>query len=363
MNTLMRSEIHEIPAVVRRVLVEGAGETEQVAATIQTARPRGIMIAARGTSDHAAIYARYLLEAILRVPVWLGAPSLTTVYRTPLDWSDLVLIGISQSGQGPDIVAVTEAARAGGAITVAITNEPDSPLADAAAFTLACRAGAERAVAATKTYVAELAAVAALAARLVPADRHEAEGERAALRDALARTPDVLARVLDAAEAWLPGADPLIEALAACSRALIVSRGFNLATSLEVALKLKETSRIFADGYSTADLMHGPVILAGPTIPTVVFRPDGMMGAVVDESLDRARDAGARPWLIGGSELAHVGPEAGTSRALALPGDLPETLTPLSYVLPGQLLAEAVARRRGMDPDAPVGLTKVTRTR
>ncbi|HEX8938550.1 MAG TPA: SIS domain-containing protein [Candidatus Limnocylindrales bacterium] len=357
----MRDEIGQIPGVVRTILRDGAADTERVAAAVRRGRPRGAVIAARGTSDHAAIYARYLLEGRLRLPTGLAAPSLTTVYGTPLDWRDLLLVGISQSGEGPDIVAVVEAARAGGALTVAITNEPASPLAAAAEFLLPCRAGEERAVAATKTYVAELTAVAALVAAVEVGEERGAasDGHVPPLAADLPRVPDVLEAVLETSAAWLATAEPLVEALAASDRALVVSRGYNLATALEVALKLKETSRIFADGYSSADLLHGPVALAGPAIPTLAFRPDGAMGAALDESLDRARFAGARPWVVGGQEVAAA---ATSARALALPGALPETLTPLAFVLPGQLVAETVARRRGMDPDAPLGLTKVTRT-
>lgn len=355
MTSRMRSEIEEIPSVVRAILAQGTSQMAEVAAAIRARAPRGVIIAARGTSDHAAIYARYLIEGRLLLHTGLAAPSLTTVYRTPLDWRGLLVLGISQSGQGPDIVAVLEAARAGGALTVAISNEADSPLAEAAEHSLPCRAGTERAVAATKTYVAELAVVAALVAAVEAEGRDQRDTGLAA---ALPGLPEVLARVLEAAMAWLPAAEPLIEALAASDRALVVSRGYNLATALEVALKLKETSRIFADGYSAADLLHGPVALASPAIPLLVFRPDGPMGAALDGSVDHARAAGARPWVVGGLELAgDAGP-----RALALPADLPEVLTPLAFVLPGQLLAEAVAIRRGMDPDAPLGLTKVTRT-
>ncbi len=351
MTSRMRLEIGQIPQVVRAIVEEGAAETARIAAAVRAAAPRGAVIVARGTSDHAGIYARYLIEGLLHVPTGLAAPSLTTVYGTPLDWRGLLLIGLSQSGQGPDVVAVTEAARAGGALTIAVTNEPGSPLAAAADHVLLCRAGEERAVAATKTYVAELAAIAALVAGVAGGDNITAT---------LPRLPAALADVMAAAEAWLPTAEPLVEALAASDRALVVSRGYNLPTALEVALKLKETSRIFADGYSSADLLHGPVALAGPAVPMVVFRPDGSMGRALDETVERAMAAGARPWLIGGAELAGGGERR--PRALSLPGDLPEVLTPLAYVLPGQLLAETVARRRGMDPDAPIGLTKVTRT-
>jgi glutamine---fructose-6-phosphate transaminase (isomerizing) len=215
------------------------------------------------------------------------------------------------------------------------------------------RAGEERAVAATKTYVATLAVVAGLVARL--ADRL---GGGVTWADRLGDLPSVLEAAATAAGEWVrgPGA-ACVGALAGSDEALVVSRGHNFATALEVALKLRETGRIFADGYSTADLLHGPVVVAGSEVPTLAFRPDGPAGAAVDEALAVARRAGARPWTVGGPEVA------GRERALVVAPDLPEPLTPLAYVLPGFVLAETTARARGRDPDSPPGLTKVTRTR
>jgi glucosamine--fructose-6-phosphate aminotransferase (isomerizing) len=347
----MAREIAEIPAVVERTLGDGAAELDAVAAAIRRRRPRFVLVAARGTSDHAGVYARYLFETTLGIPVGLAAASVTTIYRAPLAWHDVLLVAISQSGAGPDVTAVVEAARAAGAPTLAITNEPASPLADAAELVLALRAGEERAVAATKTYAASLALVAGLVARL----GHAGPAAWAAELDGL---PDTLATALEAAGGWVrgPGAG-CVAALAAAHEALVVSRGHNFATALEVALKLKETGRIFADGYSTADLLHGPVAVAGPEVPTLAFRPDGRPGAAVDEALTAARRVGAVPWIVGGRELA------GVPRALVIAPDLAEPLTPLAYVLPGFLVAEATARARGRDPDAPPGLSKVTRTR
>ncbi|HEY5113640.1 MAG TPA: SIS domain-containing protein [Coriobacteriia bacterium] len=349
--TAMSSEIREIPQVVRRIVEHEADKFDAVAAAVRSAPRRFAVIAARGTSDHAATYGQYLLEAELGLPTALATASLTTIYHRSLDWSDVLMIGLSQSGAGPDVVAVTGAARAGGATTVAITNEPDSLLAGAAEFLLDCKAGPERAVAATKTYVAELAALAALVARLSNDPR---------LLPELGRLPSVLVDVVRIAEAWVAGAEPLVQSLAASDRMLVVSRGFNLPTALEVALKFKETSGIFAQGYSSADLMHGPVALAQPGVPTLVFRPDGPMGAAIDGVIDRITAGGSEAWLIGGAEVLST--RANVRDVLALPVGLPEVLTPLAFVVAGFVLAETVARRRGMDPDTPKGLTKITRT-
>jgi glucosamine--fructose-6-phosphate aminotransferase (isomerizing) len=350
-RTLMSREIDEIPAAVSRLVRGEASHLDDVAAAVRRAHPRLAVVAARGTSDHAAVYARYLIESELRLPTAMAAPSLTTVYHRSSDWAGVLLLSLSQSGASPDILAVTEAARAGGATTVAITNDPTSPLARMAEHSIACHAGPERAVAATKTYVAELAAVAALVARLSPDP---------SLGVALSRLPEVLEETLSAAGRWLPLAEPLVDAAVSADRMLVVSRGYNFPTALEVALKFKETSGIFAEGYSSADLMHGPVALAQPRVPLLAFRPDGPMGAAIDGVIEHVTAAGSRVWLVGGRELDV--PRPGINGALSLAVDLPETLTPLAFVIPGFVLVECIARRRGMNPDAPAGLSKVTLT-
>ena len=345
--TLMRREIGEIPATVERILA-GADEIEAVAAAIRRFEPRWVTIAARGTSDHAAVYAQYLIEQQLSIPTGLAKPSVITLYEGTLDWRDVLLVSISQSGRSPDIVAVTEAARRGGALTVAITNEDQAPLASAAEWSLRCHAGRELAVPATKTYVADLAVLAALVGAL------RTDG---GLRADLAGMPGLLRQVEAQTDAWLENATAELDGFASADRALVVSRGYNLATALELALKLKETCGLFAEPYSTADFAHGPLILAGPGVPALGIRPDGPMGALVDESLRRIENRGGRAVCIGGTEAARW------PGALVLPMGLPETLTPLAFAVAGELLVEAIARRRGLDPDAPPGLNKVTLTR
>ena len=349
--TVMGSEIREIPMRAAAQLQDAAGAIA-AAEAIRVADPRWLSMLGRGTSDHAATYGRYLLEATLGRPVAMAAPSLTTVYAARQEWQGGVVMAVSQSGRGPDVVEVVEAARAGGALTIAITNDGASPLASAAHHLILCRSGDERAVAATKTYVAELVCLASLAAELRP---------RAPWTEALGRLPTVLDRCLERAIGWVASSG-VVNALAVTDRCLAASRGYNLATALEVALKLKETSGIFAEGYSTADLMHGPVALAAPGIPLLAFRPDGPMGRRIDDGVGHAAAAGSPVWMVGGREVEPRASVDGAA-ALALPLDLPEELTPMALVLVGQLIAEAVAVRRGRDPDAPRGLRKVTMTR
>ena len=347
--TRMRREIEQIPSAVDRILAASPSELRSVADAIRRHRPAWAVIAARGTSDHAAVYAQYLIETHLGVPTGLAKPSVTTVYGAPLAWRGGLLIAISQSGQSPDIVGVVEAARRGGALTVSITNEHPSPLATSAEWHLRCHAGQELAIPATKTYVAQLAVVAALVAAVT---------EDAELTDGLAAMPAALRSALRLTDGWLAGPGrTAVTDLAAADRALIISRGYNLATSLELALKLKETCGLFAEAYSTADFAHGPLVLAQAAVPALAIRPDGAMGVLVDETLAAVAARGGRATIIGGVEAAEI------PNALSLPDELPEALTPLQFVMPGQLLVEATAHARGVSPDAPVGLGKVTRTR
>ena len=347
--TRMRREIAQIPSAVERLLSTSSDDLRGVAAAIVAARPAWIMIAGRGTSDHAAVYAQYLLETEVGLPTGLVKPSVTTVYEAGLAWSGGLVLAISQSGQSPDVVGVVAAARRAGALTVAIVNEPRSPLSAAAEWTLRCHAGRELAVPATKTYVTELTVLAALVAALRP---------RSTVATGLEALPDALRTTITLARDWLDGpGQAAVGALAVADRALLVSRGFNLATALELALKLKETCGLFAEAYSTADFAHGPLVLAQPSVPTLAIRPDGPMGADVDATLAAVEARGGRTTVIGGSETE------GRVDALSLPHSLPESLTPLLFVVPGQLLVEATAVRRGISPDAPDGLGKVTLTR
>lgn len=351
--TRMRAEIDETPAVLERLLSEGDREIRTAAASIVRAAPAWVSLVARGTSDHAAIHLRYLIETELGIPAGLAAPSTVTIYAARLRWRGGLVIAVSQSGRSPDLVAVVEAARAGGALTVAIVNDAGSPLAAAAEHVIDCRAGEERSVAATKSYVAQLAAGAALVARTA--------GSRP-LTTALARMPSIVADCLAGAAAAVSDGAPIVADFAASERSIVIGRGFEFPTALETALKLKETSRLFAEGYSSADFSHGPVVLSGPEVPVLAIRPAGRMGPPVDEGIDAARAAGARPWVVGAGE-GLLAADAERRIELPLPADLPEALASLATILPGQLLAEAVSRRRGYDPDAPPGLRKVTLTR
>jgi glutamine---fructose-6-phosphate transaminase (isomerizing) len=342
----MAREIREVPSRIAALIADGRAEIDDVATMIASAGPRWATVAGRGTSDHAATFGRYLFETLLGMPTGLAAPSVTSVYEATLDWTHGLLVAVSQSGQSPDVVAVVRSARVGGAVTIAVTNDVTSPLAEAAHCVIDCRAGPETSVAATKTYVAQLIALAMLV---------EAVRPDAGLRRALDRLPDQLEVAIERSGEWLESSD-VVDRFAEADRTLVVSRGYNLATALEIALKLKEAAGLFADGYSTADLEHGPLALVAADVPVLAVRPPGHMGARVDDVVARLANGGSVPWSIG------AGADGTRGRSLGLGLDLPDTLSPAAFVIPGQLLTEAVARRRGLDPDAPRGLAKVTRT-
>jgi glucosamine--fructose-6-phosphate aminotransferase (isomerizing) len=244
----LRDEIFEQPAVVERLLRTQREPAAAIAAEVARRDPRSVFIAARGSSDNAALYAKYLWGSVNRLPVGLATPSLFTAYGTPPRLEGSFVVGISQSGQSPDIVSVAAEGRRQGALTLAVTNEPESPLAQAAELVLETVAGEEKAIAATKTYTSQLAAIALLSA--VSAG----EPERLA---ALDRAPELLQEALALDETVRVAA----EAHRAMDRCVVLGRGFNYATAYEWALKLKELTYAIAEPYSPADFQHGPVAI------------------------------------------------------------------------------------------------------
>jgi glutamine---fructose-6-phosphate transaminase (isomerizing) len=278
------------------------------------------------------------------LPVGLATPSLHTVYDAPMRYTDGLVLGISQSGASPDVVAVLAAARAQGCVTVAITNDPGSPLAAAATHVIPLQAGVEASVAATKTYTTSLAAVAALAAGIA-----DAAGPRAEL----ARVADAMRRQLSRTA----GIDKAADAAAHWRRLAVIGRGANYATAFEAALKIKELAGVAAEPASPADFLHGPVAMLEPGFPLLAILPSGPAGPAVRDVIAAARDRDAELTVIAGEDYA----EGPGERVLGVePG--PEWLSPLCAVVPAQLLAVGAAERRGLDADRPVGLQKVTRT-
>ena len=342
----LRDEILEQPAAAERQL---ASSREVIAALVARLRAEpidSVVIAARGTSDHAAIYAQYLLGTVHRLPVALAAPSIVSLYGVVPRFARALVIGISQSGASPDIVSVVEGGRHQNVPTLAITNDPASPLAAAAEYVIDLDAGPERAVAATKTYGTSLLAIARLSAALLDEPDLLAALERvpAAIEQALAVEPEV-ARI--AGE------------MAGVDRCIVLGRGYEYATAREWALKLKELARVFADPYSAADFQHGPVALVEPGVPVLAVVPEGVASAGLVELLGSLRDRGAEVLTLSDSEAIR----SSGRRSVTLPANVPEWLRPIVSIVPAQLFAYHLTRARGLDPEVPRNLSKVTRTR
>jgi glucosamine--fructose-6-phosphate aminotransferase (isomerizing) len=343
--SILEREILEQPAVLERLLTDGLGRTREVATRIRAAAPRYVVIAARGSSDNAARYAQYLFGAYNRLPVALATPSLFTLYQCPPSLIDSLVIAISQSGRSPDIVAVVEEGRRQGALTLAVVNDPTSPLAQAAELVLPLMAGEELAVAATKTYTAQLFVLALLSVALAEDD---------ARVDQLTRLPKALHWTIEQNR----GLEQQLGRFRDWSLLAVIGRGFNYATAFELALKLQETCHVLAQPYSSADFRHGPIALVEPGFPAVLVAPSG---AVLPDLFALTEDLAARKAV-----LAVISDDprllAQADLPLLLPPDVPEWLSPLVAVVPGQLLALALARMRGLDPDRRRGLSKITRT-
>jgi glucosamine--fructose-6-phosphate aminotransferase (isomerizing) len=307
-------------------------------------RPRGFVIVARGSSDHAALYAKYLFGRRNRALVALAAPSLFTRYASPPRLDGQCVIGISQSGASPDVIAVIEEAVRQGAMTVAITNDPDSKLASVAELVVALQAGPERSVPASKTYTASILALALISQAI---DRDDAFGA------ALASLPSSMAGALGA-EADLEELVPVLGG----PRAIVLGRGFNFSTAEEVALKLTETSYVLARAWSVADFEHGPIAVVERDFPVLLVGGGGSVQADLESIANRLVDYGCR--VIGLFDGPNAPP--GLDAAAVHDSALPEELTPLTLAILGQLLAYRVAVARGIDPDQPRALRKITRT-
>ena len=344
--SILQQEIHEQPIALERFLVDQSAAAAELVHALRRRDIQYVLIAARGTSDNAARYAQYVLGAFNRIQVALATPSLYTLYSTPPDLSGALVVGISQSGQSPDIVSVLTAGRAQGRPTLAITNVPDSPLAQAADWVLPLGCGVERAVAATKTYTTSLAALALLSTALSGNEQRRAE---------LEKVPDWMRQTLDNIEPVLAR----VERYRYVGRSAVIGRGFNYATAFEVALKIKELTRVVTESYSSADFLHGPISVLEAGFPLIVVAPSGQTLSDLTTFAIEAKRRGAELIVISDDEavlqLAQL--------PLVLPRGIPEWLSPLMAVLPGQLFAMHLAAAKGLNVDAPAGLKKVTETR
>jgi glucosamine--fructose-6-phosphate aminotransferase (isomerizing) len=334
----MAREMAEQPARLRSLIARFDAIAERVRA-VAPQPLHGVTIVARGSSDHAAVYGRYLLEVATGKPVSLAAPSLHTLYGADVDYRGQLVVAISQSGATPEIVSTLRALQDAGGRGLAITNDVCSALAEAANAVVDLAMGEERAVPATKTVTGQLMALALLAQALgrAPFSRAELEG-----------VADWVQAVLDDPAPAGAAADALV----GVSQLIVVARGYLFAAALETALKIKETCSLLVDGYSAADLRHGPIAAVTTGLPVVAFCA---AGPAMSDVASLAEELGAR-----GASVLIVSDE--DTADIPLPREMPEALAPIVATVRGQQLAYELALRLGYDPDSPPGLTKVTVT-
>lgn len=343
----LHSEIFEQPARIENILASQRSQVEDIAKAIRAHPVNFAYLAARGTSDNACRYANYLWGAENGLPLALATPSLFTYYHQPPSLKNALVIGISQSGQSPDIISILAEARKQGNLTIAITNTPGSPLAKQADFVLDILAGEEKAVAATKTYTNELMAIAMLSTALAnnPARWVELEKVSGWVRSVL-ELDDIIKNA--------------VNRYRYADRCVVLGRGYNYATAFEWALKLKELTYMVAEPYSSADFQHGPVAMVGPGFPVLACAPAGSVYGTMYDLLNSLKtDLAAELVVISNAaealKLAQV--------PLAIPAEVPEWLSPIVSIVAGQLFASHLTVTKGFDPDQPRTIRKVTETK
>jgi len=342
----MLEEIREQPAALERTLQEELAGVEELRLHLAARRPRLIVLAARGTSDNAATFGRYLLEMLTGIPVSLAAPSIVTLYDARMDYRDALVVAISQSGESTDTNAYLERAKEQGVVTVGITNEAGSTLARIAEHVILVRAGKEKSVAATKTYTGQLLAMYLLAYAL----------DAAVDSDQLRRLPSHVETALSLE----PRVHAMSERYTFMDHAVVVARGLNYSNAFEFALKLMETCYVVAERFSAADLQHGPIAMVEHAFPSFTFAPSGVTWTGLKQTLAKLQSLSAEALVI--TDESNREASEMTRKSICLPLHLPELYTPIPYIVPAQLFAARLAEQKGFDPDTPRTLSKVTKT-
>ncbi len=342
----MWDEIWEQPVVLTRCLEKNLNSIQKIITAIQTQNIQSICIAARGTSDHAAVYGKYIFELTLGIPVSLAASSVYTIYRKNLKLKDTLVIGISQSGKAADVLEVIKGANQQGAITVAITNAPDSPLATEAKYHLYCEAGIEQSVAATKTFTTQLYLLAQMAA--------EWSGDKQ-MKEELLAIPREISHTFEIASQI----EAKVERYRFTDECFVLARGINYAISLEAALKIQETTYIRAKAFATSDFQHGPIAMIDGDIPVLIFGPEGPSLKDVSAMAGRLKNANVELIIVSNNQdMLSMG-----NTAFPIPETKNDMVSPFYNVVIAQMFACRLAITKGLDPDNPRGLNKVTITK
>jgi glucosamine--fructose-6-phosphate aminotransferase (isomerizing) len=344
--SLMLEEIRQQPEVLERTLVRELPRVETFKRIMARRRPRFIVLIARGTSDNAALFGRYLLPIATGIQVALAAPSITTLYKAPMNYEGALVVAISQSGESTDANLTLERAREQGALTLGITNAPRSALARVAEHVFLVRAGKEKSVAATKTYTGQMLMIYLLAYALGGAIRISG----------LERIPEFV----HAALRLQPEIESLSERYRFMRQAVAMGRGLNYANAFELALKLMETCYVVAERFSSADFMHGPIALVEQGFPVFAFAPPDVTWPSMRDALRKLKQLRAE--IVAITDSGNREAAACATRLIRLPGRIPALLTPIPYVVPAQIFAASLAAQKGFNPDRPRALTKITLT-
>lgn len=340
----MLSEITEQPIALAKTITEERNKLASLGRLLKSREIDLIVLVARGSSDNASLFGRYLLEITTGIPVSLSAPSVHTIYNAKLKLDHALVVGVSQSGEGEDINRVLESARSSGAFTVGITNEPNSSMTDLVDETLLTHGGRERSVAATKTFTGQMLLFYMLA--------NELAGKK--FSSAYEVIPDFVERALEQKTAILE----LVQRYVFMENCVVVGRGLAYANAYELALKLMETCYVVAERFSSADFLHGPLAMVERHFPVILFAPPGVMLPGVKSLIERLRELHADTLAI----TSDLDAAALCSRSIVMPKEIDEFVAPIPYIVPGQLFAALLAEAKGLDPDAPRSLSKVTRT-
>ncbi len=342
--SLMLAEIQQQPTTLERTIKREGKRIKRFAESIENHRPNLIVLVARGSSDNAALFGRYLLEISTGIPVSLAAPGVHTLYQTRMRLENALVIGISQSGEGTDVNMVLENSKRSGARTIAITNEDGSAMTQIADETFLIHAGRERSVAATKTYTGQLIIFHMLAAAL---NSNQGFSE-------VEQLPELAAQAL----ALRPEIETMVERYAFMNQCVVVGRGLNYANAYEFAIKLMETCYVVAERFSSADFLHGPIAMVERGFPAFLFAPPGKTLSGMQDLLEKLTKLGAETVVISSEQTALKL----ATRALKIASRIPERLTPIPYIIPAQLFAALLAKAKGLSPDSPRSLAKVTKT-
>lgn len=342
--SLMLQEIAEQPEALERTINEERAKISELAQSLRGRDIDLIVLVARGSSDNAALFGRYLLEITTGIPVSLSAPSVHTIYNARLKMDHALVVGVSQSGEGEDINRVLQNARECGALTVGITNEPRSTMTTLVDETLLTHGGPEKSVAATKTFTGQMLLFYMLAAEL----------SNSRLPVSYEQIPGFVARALEQKTAI----SELVQRYVFMENCVVVGRGLAYANAYELALKLMETCYVVAERFSSADFLHGPLAMVERHFPVILFAPPGVMLEGVKSLIERLNELHADTLAI----TSDLDAASSCTRSIIMPREIDEFLAPIPYIVPGQLFAAMLADAKGLDPDAPRSLSKVTRT-